>query len=94
MPIELTYRDYVLYSKYNMTPLSRFFFFQNQFMEDIEDASQDLLNNSKNAVPEYILTANINNINSIAIRQNINEEYVLIYQKHDSVLNMEIYKKK
>lgn len=74
MPIELTYRDYVLYSKYNMTPLSRFFFFQNQFMEDIEDASQDLLNNSKNAVPEYILTANINNINSIAIRQNINEE--------------------
>lgn len=94
MPIELTYRDYALYSKYNMTPLSRFFFFQNQFMEDIEDASQELLNNSKNAIPEYILTANINNINSIAIRQNINEKYVLIYQKHDSVLNMEIYKKK
>lgn len=95
MPFELAYKDYALYTKYNMTPICKFFHFQNKFMKDIKEVRQEVSYNSRNAIPEYILTSNINTIQSLEIKQNILNNYDLIYSKNEpNFLIIEIYKKK
>lgn len=91
MPFELVYKDYALYTKYNMTPVCKFFHFQNKFMKDIKEVHQEVLYNCKNAIPEFILTSNINIVQSAEIKQYILDNYELIYSSN--VLIMEVYKK-
>lgn len=95
LPIELTYKDYSLYTKYNMTPCCRFFHFQNKFMKDIPSVKKELLYNCKNAIPAYILIPNLNVIGSTEVRKAIDSNYRLIYKRENcNSLTIEVYKNK
>lgn len=94
VPIELNYRDYALYSKFRMTPSSKFFFFQNKFSKDLKEVENNILNNLKSSKVNYVLVNDIRKINSNEIQNYILNHYDLVYNKKNSDLAIQMYKKK
>ncbi|MEG2514398.1 MAG: hypothetical protein RSA92_03600 [Bacteroidaceae bacterium] len=95
LPYMLGYLDYRLYLSNQMLPCYRFFFFQNRFGQDDITLGKEIDDLFLLTPPLYVLTAEINEIESKTVKKQLNEVYDLIYKVvNQNELTLEIYRLK